>query len=103
VTREVPGLEVSILDRSFRIACTEEEEAGLRQAVDYLDRKMREIRDNGKIVGHERIAIMAALNIAHELLAVRVGGGFDIGELKRRMNSMAEAIDAAVSAQNELF
>jgi cell division protein ZapA len=64
---------------------------------------MREIRDSGKVVGHERIAVMAALNIAHELLAVRVAGGFDIGELKRRMNSMAEAIDTAMSAQNELF
>jgi cell division protein ZapA len=103
VTSEVPGIEVSILERSFRIACSEEEEAGLRQAVDYLDRKMREIRDSGKVVGHERIAIMAALNIAHELLAVRVGGGFDIGELKRRMNSMAAALDAAMSSQNELF
>jgi len=49
------------------------------------------------------VAIMAALNIAHELLAMRVGGGFDIGELKRRMNSMAETIDAAMSAQNPLF
>lgn len=103
MTSEVPGIEVSILERSFRIACSEEEEAGLRQAVDYLDRKMREIRDSGKVVGHERIAIMAALNIAHELLAVRVGGGFDIGELKRRMNSMAAALDAAMSSQNELF
>ena len=103
MTSEVPGIEVSILERSFRIACSEEEEAGLRQAVDYLDRKMREIRDSGKVVGHERIAIMAALNSAHELLAVREGGGFDIGELKRRMNSMAAALDAAMSAQNELF
>jgi len=103
VTREAAGIEVSILDRSFRIACSEDEQAGLRQAVEYLDRKMREIRDGGKVIGHERIAIMAALNIAHELLAVRVGGGFDIGELKRRMDSMAATIDEAMSAQNPLF
>ena len=103
MTGEAAGLEVSILDRSFRIACTPEEEAGLRQAVEYLDRKMREIRDSGKVVGHERIAVMAALNITHELLSLRVAGGFDIGELKRRMHAMASTIDAAMSAQNELF
>jgi cell division protein ZapA len=103
VTPESRAIEVSILDRSFRIACTEEEEAGLRQAVEYLDSRMREIRDAGKVTGHERIAIMAALNIAHELLSVRVGGGFDMGQFKRRMQAMAAAIDEAVSAQNELF
>jgi len=103
VTHEAPGIEVSILERSFRIACTPEQEAGLRQAVEYLDRKMREIRDAGKVVGHERIAINAALNIAHELLSMRLAGGFDIGELKRRMHSMAETIEAAMSTQNELF
>jgi cell division protein ZapA len=103
VTREARAIEVSILDRSFRIACAEDEEAGLRQAVEYLDRKMREIRDAGKVAGHERIAIMAALNIAHELLSMRVGGGFDMGQFKRRMHAMAAAIDEAMSAQNELF
>jgi cell division protein ZapA len=102
VTSEAAGIEVSILDRAFRIACNPQEEAGLRQAVDYLDRRMREIRDSGKVVGHERIAVMAALNIAHELLTMRAGG-FDIGELKRRMHAMASTIDAAMSAQNELF
>jgi cell division protein ZapA len=102
VTSEAEGLEVSILERSFRIACSPEEEAGLRQAVEYLDRRMREIRDSGKVVGHERIAVMAALNIAHELLTMRAGG-FDIGELKRRMHAMASTIEAAMSAQNELF
>jgi cell division protein ZapA len=102
VTSEAEGLEVSILERSFRIACSPEEEAGLRQAVEYLDRRMREIRDSGKVVGHERIAVLAALNIAHELLTMRAGG-FDIGELKRRMHAMASTIDAAMSAQNELF
>ena len=53
--------------------------------MDYLNQKMDEIRDNGKVIGLERIAIMAALNIAHELLTTKVGGGFDMAELKRRM------------------
>jgi cell division protein ZapA len=103
VSKVEPGVEVSILDRSFRIACSEQERSGLLKAVAYLDGKMREIRDSGKVVSSERIAIMAALNIAHELLALRVGDGFDIGEFKRRMNSMASAIDEAMDAQNDLF
>lgn len=102
MTGEARAIEVSILDRKFRIACAEEEEAGLRQAVEYLDRKMREIRDAGKVTGHERVAIMAALNIAHELLTMRVGG-FDMAQFKRRMHAMAATIDEAMSAQNELF
>ncbi len=63
---------------------------------------MREIRDAGKVIGVERIAIMAALNITHELLSTRLGG-FDVGEFKRKMQSMTATIDAALAAQNELF
>ncbi len=79
------------MGREFRVACPENEQKGLLEAVDYLNRKMHEIRDNGKVVGLERIAIMAALNIAHELLATKVGGGFDIAEVKRRMSHMENA------------
>jgi len=71
-------------------------------AVDYLDRKMREIQAAGKVVGVERIAIMAALNITHELLTMRVGG-FDIGQFKRKIQTMTSVIDEALAAQNELF
>jgi cell division protein ZapA len=63
---------------------------------------MREIRDAGKVVGIERIAVMAALNIAHELLSVRLGG-FDVGEFKRKMHNLTAKIDEALAAQNELF
>ena len=91
------------MGREFRVACPEEEQAGLLEAVDYLNRKMLEIRDAGKVIGLERIAIMAALNIAHELLTVKVGGGFDMGEIKRRMNRMEAVIDQAMSEQAKLF
>src|SRR5581483_2995771 len=56
VSTEPGAIEVNILDRSYRIACKPEEEAGLLQAVDYLDGKMRELRDSGKALGNERIA-----------------------------------------------
>ncbi|MEW6314189.1 MAG: cell division protein ZapA [Pseudomonadota bacterium] len=97
------NLDVTIMGREFRVACPEGEEAGLLEAVDYLDKRMRDIRDNSKVVGIERIAIMAALNVTHELLTTRVPGGFDIGELKRRMAGMQATIDQALVDQDKLF
>lgn len=96
-------LDVSIMGREFRIACQEDERQGLLESVAYLDRRMREIKDGGKVVGIERIAIMAALNIAHELLTTRVGGGFDMGDLKRRIASMQAVVEQAMTEQEELF
>ena len=96
-------LDVTILDRELRIACPEEERQGLMDAVAYLNRKMTEIRDAGKTTNVERIAIMAALNITHELLSMKVGKGVDLGALARRMNSMQTAIDQALAEQDTLF
>ena len=62
------SIEIHILGRPFRVACTVEQEIALLGAARLLDRKMREIRDAGKVVGIERIAIMAGLNLAHEVL-----------------------------------
>ena len=101
--QKTSSLDVNILDREFRVACPEDERAELQDAVAYLDKKMREIRDTGKIASVERIAIMAALNIAHELLTTRVGGGFDLADLKRRMQNMQATIDASLVDQDELF
>jgi cell division protein ZapA len=64
---------------------------------------MREIRDAGKIASIERIALMAALNITHELLSMKVGRGVDVSDFKRRMDSMQAAIDAALAEQDTLF
>jgi cell division protein ZapA len=97
------GLQISVMGRDFRVACPENEQKGLLEAVEYLNKKMDEIRDSGKIVGLERIAIMAALNIAHELLSTKVDGGFDIAEVKRRMNHMETILDQAMFDQSKLF
>jgi len=99
---ETKSMDVSIMGREFRVACPDDEQEELLAAVSYLDRKMREIRDSGKVIGVERIAIMAALNIAHELLTTRTGG-FDIGDFKRRISSMQEQLDQAMLDQEKLF
>ena len=96
------SLQITVMGRDFRVACPEQEQAGLLEAVDYLNKKMLEIRDAGKVIGLERIAIMAALNIAHEYLSTKVGG-FDMGEIKRRMTRMETVIDQAMSEQTKLF
>ena len=102
MSAEPKGLQINVMGREFRVACPEGEQKGLLEAVEYLNKKMGEIRDNGKVIGLERIAIMAALNIAHELLATKVGG-FDIAELKRRMESMETMLDRAMNDQSKLF
>ena len=64
-------LDVTILGRDFKVACKEDERDALMEAVALLDRRMREIRDAGKVSGTDRIAVMAGLNIAHDLLRER--------------------------------
>jgi cell division protein ZapA len=100
-------LEVSILGRDYRVACRESERAELLQAVAFLDKRMREIRDAGKVAGSERIAVMAALNMAHELLGARNSAqstsGFDSSGYQRRISAMQTAIDRAMAEQDKLF
>jgi len=96
-------LDVKILDRELRIACPEEERGELLDAVAYLDKKMREIHESGKIASVERIALMAALNITHELLGMKIGRGVDLADFTRRMNAMQTAIDEALAEQEKLF
>ena len=61
-------INISILDKEYKIACPSGEQSALLASAEYLDNKMREVRDGGSIIGSERIAVIAALNIAHELL-----------------------------------
>ena len=96
-------MEVNILGRSYRVACEDNEREALMQAVAYLDAKMAEIKKVAKVGGAERIAVMAALNITHELLTTRLGGGFDIGHAKRRISALEAKLDAALAHQDKLF
>src|SRR5262245_61167249 len=96
-------IEVTLLGREYRVACTDRERDALLQAVAYLDAKMGEIRKGGKVLGTERIAVMAALNVAHELLSVRLGSGFDIGQAKRRLTAIESQLDSAIAKQEKLF
>jgi cell division protein ZapA len=100
---EQKTVEVTLLGRSYRVACEDHEREALMQAVAYLDAKMNEIRKAGKVMGAERIAVMAALNVAHELLSMKLGSGFDLGQAKRRLIALESQIDAAIAKQEKLF
>lgn len=65
------GISVRVLSKEYQVVCPEGSERDLREAAVFLDAKMREIRNSGRVIGLERIAIMAALNVAHELLSQR--------------------------------
>ena len=95
------SIDIHILGRSFKVACSREEESALIAAADYLDGKMREIRDNSKIIGAERIAIMAGLNLAHDLLTQ--GGGGLIEEARTRLTHCNTLLDSVLEDQDNLF
>jgi cell division protein ZapA len=103
MSEKAKALEVNIMGRNYRVTCADDEREALRAAVAYVDKKMTEIKAASKVAGTERIAVMAALNIANELLSVKLGGGFDIAELKRRMNLVQSKLDQALSQQDSLF
>ena len=100
-------LEVSLLGREYKVACREHERAELVEAVALLDRRMREIRDSMRVTGTERIAVMAALNLAHDLMrtehaqkvAPTQAQSIDATATRRRIQSMQTAIDQVLAAE----
>jgi cell division protein ZapA len=105
-------LDVSLLGRDYKVACKASERAELIDAVALLDHRMREIRDGGKIVGAERVAVMAALNLAHDLLRERnvasasptlpSAAGIDDGGLRRRIANMQSALDQVLAGHDQI-
>jgi cell division protein ZapA len=102
-------LDVTILGREYRFACKESERAELMQAVALLDKRMREIRDHGKVAAIDRIAVMAAVNLAHDLLRARSADAasspmpIDDARAQRRIQSMQSAIDQLLAGQEKLI
>ncbi|MEP7276326.1 MAG: cell division protein ZapA [Betaproteobacteria bacterium] len=102
--------DVNLLGRVYKVACADGEEDALNEAVVYLDKQMREIRDRGKVTGVDRIAVMAALNIANDLLRERrlprvggASGAVDGEAARRRIQAMQSAIEQTLAGQEKLF
>ena len=96
------GITIHILDKEYMIACSEEERHDLQRSADYLDTKMREIHESGKIVGSDRIAVMAALNISHELLSQESGEATPSPSVGNRIRTIQEKIDDALFRSRQL-
>jgi cell division protein ZapA len=92
------SVTVKILDKEYQVACPEEERAALMQSADMLNRRMKEIRDSGKVVGLDRMAVMVALNLANELLQLRETFEQVDGEVGERARGMRQRMDAILGA-----
>jgi len=71
-SEDVIPVTVRILDKDYQVACPDSERGQLMDSARYLDHKMREIRNSGKVIGSDRVAVMAALNITHDLLECKL-------------------------------
>lgn len=100
-------LDVSIMGQAYKLACKEGEEQALRDAVAYLDEKMCALRDTGKVRGTDRIAVMAALGMAAELLSTKAAdgplAGVSMQQVKQLIAGMHDKLDDALTPQENLF
>ena len=94
--KDAARVSIRILEKEYLVACAHEERSALLDSAEFLNTKMREIRDSGKVVGLDRIAVMAALNIANELLKVQEANRRVDGELGGRVRTLRERIDGAL-------
>ncbi len=91
-------VNVQILDKEYRIGCKEGEQESLIASAQYVDRRMRELRQSGRVIGSDRIAVMVALNIAHELLEGRKVQDRDEQAISQRIRSLQKKIEIALNA-----
>lgn len=100
--REVARISVRILEKEYFVACPYEERSDLLDSAEFLNTKMREIRDSGKVVGLDRIAVMAALNLANELLRVRNQGQKLDHDFGGRVRALRERVESALAEGQQL-
>ncbi len=96
------AISINILGKEYLISCNDDERNGLISAADFLDEKMREIRDAGKVIGTDRIAVMAALNIAHELLDQSSGASKSPGDVENKIKNIQTKIEDALFRSRQL-
>ena len=99
MSEEAKAVTVNILDKDYLVACQDDERESLHESADLLNSRMHELRDSGKVLGNERVAVMAALNIAHEHLEYKrkkESYSTDVGSgIHRIQKKIAEALQRA--------
>jgi cell division protein ZapA len=101
MTDRLVRVSVRILEKEYQVACLPEERSELLDSAEFLNGKMKDIRDAGNIVGLDRIAVMAALNLAHELLKRNRNDAIE-SEVTERVRLMRERVESALSRGTQL-
>lgn len=99
-----PTLDIKLQGRSYSVACPPEEQEALLEAVALLDGKLADVAKKTRSTG-ERLAVMVALNLAHEMIALKKApaGSFDTSDARRRIQAMEARLEAAMAKQEDLF
>jgi len=100
--QEPARVSVRIMEKEYVVACPYEERSALLDAAEFLNVRMREIRESGKVVGLDRIAVMAALNLAHELLKGKDRESKLDSGVGQRVRAMRERVEGALEKGQQL-
>ncbi len=99
---EASRVNIRILEKEYQVACPPDERAALLDSAELLNARMREIRDSGRVVGLERIAVMAALNIANDLIRSRDRGEVLETRAKAKVRAMRERVEGVLRSGQQL-
>jgi cell division protein ZapA len=99
---ETARVSVRILEKEYFVACPYEERSALLDSAEFLTARMREIRDSGKVVGLDRIAVMVALNLANELLRIRSRENRVESEAAAKVRHLREQVEVALERGQQL-
>ena len=95
-------VSVRILDKEYQVACPASERTDLLDSAEVLNAKMLEIRDSGRVVGLDRIAVMAALNMANDLLHAQARDRLLEGDLSERLKTISDRVDSILGGSQQL-
>lgn len=102
MTDSYAQVSVRILDKEYQISCPASERTDLLDSAEILSAKMREIRDSGRVVGLDRIAVMAALNMANDLLHAQARDRLVEGDFSNRLKVISERVESALGESHQL-
>ena len=102
MTEPFAQVSVRILDKEYQVACPANERTDLLDSAEVLNAKMREIRDSGRIVGLDRIAVMAALNMANDLLHAQARDREIEGDVSNRLKVISDRVESVLGASQQL-
>ena len=102
MTQQIAQVSVRILDKEYQVACPAEERTDLLDSAEILNDKMREIRDSGRVVGLDRIAVMAALNMANDLLHAKARDRLLEGDVSDRLKIISDRVESVLGGSQQL-